>query len=486
MAKRLSLLDRSFWLTETTDNPKHVACLQILTKPEGAADDYCQQLANKLRQHDQGVAPYNQRVIAFGHIALRFKAVTSLNMEYHVKFHQVEDIKDKVALHNFTAKLHEPMLDRDKPLWQLHIIEAPDSQEFAIYFKIHHMYGDGASLITWLQAAYPKSADEEFIPFWAKPRESKPRVAQNPFAVAVKALWLSLVTVVNLGIITFFLLLKILRINPVYMPIPFAGTKTMLTGQVTAGRVVATTHLDFTEVKKLAIQLRASVNEVFLCCFDIGVHKFLKDHGQQFGRPLITQMPINLRRPGEAAGGNKIAILPVQLAYGQKDPYRRLRQIIENHSIVKKVARRINPAALTAYTIVIQGFALVFEALKLSDLHRPIGNILISNVPGPRQDLYFGGSRVNNFYPISVLTPGGGVNITLLTYRDKAEIGLVCSDRKIKSLEPLASYFQEAFELLSDSVNNPELTTDDLGELARFGSQCVIEDEFQDNKVNVA
>ena len=486
MAKKLSLFDRSFWLTETADNPKHVACLQLLTKPSDAPSDYCQQLVDKLRTHDEGVSPYNKRVVAYKRFPLGFKDVKQLNMNYHVNFHQVDTIDDKVQLHAFTAKLHEPLLDRDKPLWQIHIIEAADSNRFAIYLKIHHMYGDGASLIKWLQAAYPKSADEEFIPFWAKPRESKPRPKQNPVAVYLTSAWHFLLTIVNFGVILFFLILKLLRINPVYMPVPFSGTKTMLTGQVTSGRVVATQSLEFTGVKELAIQLRASVNEIFLCCFDIGIHKFLKDHGQQFERPLITQMPINLRRTDEPAGGNKIAILPVQLAYGQKDPYRRLRQIIENHSIVKRVAQRINPAALSGYTIIIQGLALLFETLRLSDLHRPIGNILISNVPGPQQTLYFGGSTIDSFYPISVLTSGGGVNITLLTYNDKAEIGLVCCDKKIKSLEPLATYFQEAFDLLVDSVNNPDLTTDDLGELARYETQCVIEEEFQNNKINAA
>ncbi|MBO9489039.1 DUF1298 domain-containing protein [Endozoicomonas sp. G2_1] len=486
MAKGLSLLDRAFWLTENAQNPKHVASLQFLSKPDGAKDDYCSQLVTHLKQHNQGFKPYNQRVVSFLNLAIGFRPVDSLDMDYHVKYHQVDDLKDKTAIHNFVAKLHEPMLDRDKPLWQVHIIESPNSDEYAMYLKIHHIYGDGASLITWLQAAYPKAADKQFVPFWAQSRRSKPRAKKNPIASLIKGLWSLVVTFVHLGVILFFILLKILRINPLYMPIPFSGTKTMLTGQVTKGRVVATTSLDFQAVKALSLKLRASVNEVFLCCFDIGIHKFLKDHGQQFERALITQMPINLRRPGDAVGGNKIAILPVKLGYGQKDPYIRLRQIIENHSIVKKVARKVSPAALSTYTILIQGFALIFEVLRLSDLHRPIGNILISNVPGPRDTLYFGESQLKSFYPISTLTAGGGVNITLLTYNNKAEIGLVCSDRKIASLEPLAGYFKEAFDLLSDSVDNPDLTTDDLGELAKLLPQPIIEEEFQTEKVNVA
>ena len=253
----------------------------------------------------------------------------------------------------------------------------------------------------------------------------------------------------------------------------------MLTGQVSSGRVVATTSINFNEIKSLSSRLRASVNEVLLCCFDIGIHKFLKDHGQQFERPLITQMPINMRKPNDPPGGNKIAIVPVQLAYGKKDPYLRLRQIVENHRIVKGVAKRVYPAAFSYYTLVIQGMALIFESLKLSNLHRPIGNILISNVPGPKQTMYFKDSRLDGVYPISTLTPGGGVNITLMTYQDRADIGIVCCDKEIESLEPLAVYFQEAFELLQQCVDNPALTIDDLGEIGQEELKSVLEDHIK-------
>ncbi len=81
--------------------------------------------------------------------------------------------------------------------------------------------------------------------------------------------------------------MKILRVNPHYMPIPFTGTKTVLTGQVKAGRAVATMDLDFKRVKALARRTRSTANEVLLCAFDIGVHKLLQDHGQVFKKRAL-------------------------------------------------------------------------------------------------------------------------------------------------------------------------------------------------------
>ncbi|MDP7592574.1 MAG: wax ester/triacylglycerol synthase family O-acyltransferase [Litorilituus sp.] len=478
MAKSLSFLDRSFWLTETKNNPKHVACLQFLTKPDNAAQDYCTKLISELKEHKQGFYPFDQRVISFMRIAIGFKKVKELDMDYHVQHHKIDDVTDQVALHKFTAKLHEPMLDRRKPLWQIHVIEGGNSQEYVIFFTIHHVYGDGASLVKWFQESYQDKPSENFLPAWAIKRQYKPRLKKNPFTSFFLKLWHFVISIFDIAFIFFRLLLKLLRIYPVYMPIPFSGTKTMLTGQVTSGRVVATTSIDFSAIKTLSLRMRASANEILLCCFDIAVHKFLKDHDHVFDRPLITQMPINMRKPTDPVGGNKIAIVPVQLAYGKKDPYLRLRQIIENHRIVKGVAKRVYPAAFSYYTILIQGMALIFESLRLSALFKPLGNILISNVPGPKKTKYFRDSRLNGMHPISTLTPGGGVNITLLTYQNKADIGLVCCDKEIKSLEPLAEHFQEAFALLSQSVDNPNLTIDDLAEMAKTPHKSVLDEQF--------
>jgi WS/DGAT/MGAT family acyltransferase len=478
MSKRLSFLDRALWLTENKHNPKHVAGFHLMTMPDDADQSYCTNLVADAKKHTQAFAPFDCRVVSFSRIALSLKKVESLDMDYHVKHHKIADISDMHALHKFAAKLHEPMLDRDKPLWQMHIIEGEKGKQFAIYFTIHHIYGDGASLVKWFQESYQNEPSSDFVPAWATKRKKHIRPKKNAFVSFFANVWHFIIAVFDIAIILLRLLLKLLRIYPVYMPIPFSGTKTVLTGQVTSGRVIATTDISFEEIKALSRRLRASANEVILCCFDIGIHKFLTDHGQEFDRPLYTQMPINMRRPNDPVGGNKIAIVPVQLAHGKKDPYLRLRQIIENHRIVKGVAKRVYPTAFSYYTVLIQGMAMIFEMLNISALFKPLGNILISNVPGPKQTLYFKDSRLDALYPISTITPGGGVNITFLTYNDTANIGLVCCDKDIKELEPMAEYFKEAFELLKQCIDDPSLTTDDLGEIAKTPPKSILEDHF--------
>ncbi len=465
MTKKLTFLDKAFWITETNNNPKHVASLQILELPENASENYLTDFVKELKEFSKGLSPFNSVVSSFLGYPLKLKPIDKLDMDYHVKYHQVDNVDDRVSLHKLVAKLHEPRLDGDKPLWQYHIIEGKQGKDFAIFIKIHHMYGDGATLVRWFQISYSaEKKTEGFIPIWEMDHSRKGKKKKNIFKRFFIGFWNFIIATKDILWIFFRVLLKLIRVNRIYMPVPFTGTKTMLTGQVKPGRVVSTTDICFDRIQDLAKRLRATVNEILLCCFDIGVHQFLKEHGQTFDKALFTNMPINMRRPGDQSSGNKIAIVPVELAHGENDPYIRLRQIIENHRIVKRTARKSHPAAFSYYTVFIQSVSLIYEWLHLSDVVKPIANILISNIPGPKEVRYLKDAKLKAVYPISTITPGGGVNITLLTYGSMANIGIVCCDRDIKSLEPMAQYFNEAFDLLEDCIDNTELTVYDMGE----------------------
>lgn len=466
MSKTLSFLDKSFWITESDENPKHVACLQLLALPEGAdKKSYVPNLFKEIKSYTRATSPFSCTVKTFLGYPIGFKPVKTLNMDYHVQIHRVANVQNREALDAFVARLHASRLDPDKPLWQYHFIFDETSDTFAIYARVHHMYGDGTTLVRWFQSGYVSHSSEgKFTPIWAVKRLRNKKRDPVSLVKRLVGVGYALKAVFDLFVIFLRIFMKILRVNPHYMPVPFTGTKTMLTGQVKAGRAVATVDLDFKRVKSLARRTRSTANEVLLCAFDIGVHKLLKDHGQVFKKALFTNMPINLRKPGEKTTGNKIAIVPVKLAHGENDPYLRLRQIVVNHRIVKHAAQHARPSAFSSYTIAIQSLALVFEWLRLSNVVKPIANILISNVPGPKDTRYLKDAKLLACYPISTMTPGGGVNITFMTYADTANVGLVCCNKNIESLQPLALYVKEAFDMLEASVDNPRLNIDDIGE----------------------
>lgn len=476
MGRSLSFLDKSFWLAESDASPKHVGCVQILEMPEQAcASEYVRALYEEVKSHTKITPPFNCKVKTLLGYPLGLQPVKHMDMDYHVQFHITENIQDRRQLDKLTETLHASRLDPEKPLWQFIFLHDNTSRQFVIYARVHHLYGDGATLVRWFQAGYTAGpAEQGFTPVWALKRLRHRRKHLVRWRDRLFAVWQGLKTSWQFFIIMLRLLMKLVRINTHYMPLPFSGTQTPLTGQVRAGRAVTTTDIDFAEIKALARRTRASANEILLCVFDIAVHRFLNDHGQRFTRPLYTNMPVNLRKPGEKTTGNKIAIVPVELAHGERDPYVRLRQIIVNHRIVKHAAQKATPGAFKAYTITIQAVSLVFEWLHLSDFVKPIANILISNLPGPKETRYLKDSKLLACYPVSTMTPGGGVNITLMTYNGTANVGIVCCNRHVKDISPLAGYVHEALAILARSLDEPGVGIEDIGEQIESYPRSVI------------
>jgi diacylglycerol O-acyltransferase len=155
VSKKITFLDKTFWITESEANPKHVAGLQLLELPKEAPTDYVEQLFAELRGFDKALSPFNCKVSCFLGFPIKLTPVEQLNMDYHVQMHEFDDINNKPELHKFIAQLHEPWLDRDKPLWQYHLIKDKDkeNQGFAIYIKVLHIYGDGATLCAGFKIA---------------------------------------------------------------------------------------------------------------------------------------------------------------------------------------------------------------------------------------------------------------------------------------------------------------------------------------------
>lgn len=459
----VSFIDKTFWLTESEANPKHVGSMQIMQMPENSGSDYVDQLTLRLKQFGIGHSPYDCVVKTRLGYPLKLETVPELNMDYHVQLHIVDDVTDKQKIQDFVANLHETLLERDKPLWQCHLIKDNRSDTYIAYYKVHHIYGDGATLVRRFQSSYTAKADlPNFKPFWATQKQQSRRPQLNCKTNMFTGITNSIRSIFDIAHISTRLMLKILMLNGNYMPVPFSADKSVLTGQVSKGRVFSTVDLDFERIKSLGKKLRVSANEILLCSFDMALQRFLVDHNHTSTNSLYVNMPIDLRKNGDESHGNKIAIVPVKLAQGDLDPFMRLRQIADNHRVVKDAVKSSNGNSFSYYTLMIQSVALGFELMKLSNLVKPIANSLISNVPGPSTSLYLAESKVLASYPLSTITPGGGVNITIITYAGVANIGMVCCDERVTSLEPLSKYFLSAFDLLERCIDEPNLSIKEM------------------------
>ncbi len=113
------------------------------------------------------------------------------------------------------------------------------------------------------------------------------------------------------------------------------------------------------------------------------------------------------------------------------------------------------------YTLVVQVLAQLGDSLGLADRLPPLGNLVISNVPGPRHALYLRGARMTGIYPISTVAPGTVMNITVFSYAGKLLFGLVAGRDAIPDLQQLTAYISESMAELEQSLGLADTVTGD-------------------------
>lgn len=454
----LSLLDLAFFVAESAASPKHVAGLLICKRPPKSSANFAKKLYQEFLTFTDVLPPFN-RVIQFSFAAMpRWQECASVNLEEHVFYHKLPSKKNsRRELYQFVADLHTPLLDRSRPLWEIHVVDGLGAGRFALYEKIHHAYADGVTMARWTAEGMATSDDLlDLKPIWSFKHGSGGHKPKRLEQEMVHSTWSKLagtgMRFLGIGRLATMLLLESIKLTKNAIALPFVANKdTPLTGQVTAGRQFATTNVSMERVDRIRKSTRSTLNHVALTCLDGALHRYLLDQGVKLQKPITIQMPVNLRQEGEKTDGNKIGIVQVQLSQPTDDPYVRLRNIGVSLRNVRNMIDSVVPEAIESYTLITGLLAQIAETLKLSERIAPMGNTLVSNVPGPKEHLYIKGARMEEMHPISTLPPSNLLNITLFSYAGDLYFGLIATD-ELPNLDRLAEYVLQAFAELEESV----------------------------------
>ncbi len=465
---KLSLLDLGFFIAETEASPKHVAGLLICQPPAKSGGTFAKNLYRDYLTFTDVKPPFNS-VINFSLSAMpHWEDAPLVDLNQHVFYHKLPKGKnDRKALYDFVSALHVPMLDRSRPLWEVHVIDGiadepglPKSQgRFALYQKMHHAYADGITMARWTAEGLSESPDDmEITPVWTLKHGGhgvkRKQAAQDMMKSVLKEVTGTSLRFLGIGRLAAMLLLESVKLTKNAIALPFVSSaKTPLTGQVTPGRQFTAVGVSLERVNRIRERTRSTINHVALTCLDGALRRYLSDQGVHLRRPITIQMPVNLRRDGEKTAGNKIGIIQVELSPPTDDPYVRLRNIGYSLRNVRTMIDSVAPEAIESYTIITGLVAQIAEMLKLSNTLPPMGNTLVSNVPGPKSHMYLRGARMEEMHPISTLPPSNLLNITLFSYAGDLFFGLIATD-ELPNLQLLGDYVQEAFTELENSVKD--------------------------------
>ncbi len=458
---RLSLLDLAFFIAENEASPKHVGGIHLHQIPKGGGANFAKQLYEEFLEHTDVQPPFDQ-VINFVSSGLMpsWATAESVDLGEHVFFHKLKaGANDREALYALAAQLHEPMLDRSRPLWEVHVIGGLWDRQFAIYYKMHHAVADGITMTRWGVESLRGSADDlDVTPVWTfdHTRRSshgrKKRLDQAVAGTVWKQLTANSKRAVGIGRLTAMLALEAVKLTKNAIALPFmASGSTPFTGNATPGRQFASAAVPMARIDAIRKVARATLNHVALTCLDGAMHRYLADEGIELDRPITIQMPVNLRREGEKGSGNKIGIILVDLSPPTDDAYVRLRNVGYSLRNVRAMIDSVAPEAVETYTILTGLLGQIAGMFKLADVVTPLGNTLVSNVPGPAERLYLKGAELREMHPMSTMPATHLMNITLFSYAGTLYFGLIATDA-LPNLGRLAAYVDEEITALEKAV----------------------------------
>ncbi|WP_368680659.1 wax ester/triacylglycerol synthase family O-acyltransferase (plasmid) [Rhodococcus opacus] len=461
----MSPTDSLFLLGESREHPMHVGGLAVFTPPDGAdAADVRAMFEDALTSGE--VAPLFRRrarrsVTTLGQWG--WDTADQVDVGHHVRRDALPRPGGTKELLTLVSRLHATLLDRSRPLWEVHLIEGLADGRYAVYTKIHHALADGASAMAMLRRSMSEDADRRGMPAPWQPsatavrRASSPSLSiPNPLALPGHALRAARGVAGEVaGLVPAIAGTVDKARHSRGGPLSWTAPHTVLNVPIGGARHFTARSWPLERIRLLAKLADATINDIVLALSAGALRRFLDELGALPTDPLIAMVPVNLRGdadPGADPGGNRVGILMCNLATHLPDPAHRLETIRSCMREGKAALRSMSQAQVLALS------ALGAAPLGLELLagrrgpQRPPFNVVISNVAGPRTPLYWNGARLDALYPLSIPVTGQGLNITATSSDDQLVFGLTGCRAAVGDLNPMLDHLHTELDALEQVV----------------------------------
>jgi diacylglycerol O-acyltransferase / wax synthase len=464
---RLSALDASFLYGETPESPMHVAGLAIFG-PVPADTDIFAMFRNHLKSRLH-LVPFFERKLALAQIQLDHPVWVhddNLDLDYHFRHTSLPKPGTREQLETLVARLHMILLDRARPLWQYYVIEGLEGGGFAVYIKMHHAGIDGGAGMAALPIIFGTSPDPERTPLPSPPAKASraPEIFElisDSYAKFFNQQREFYESWPDLGKAIAKVGQRVTEdlANPSRM-LPLAP-KTLFNVSLSSQRSFGTCTISLRDVKAVAKLTKSKINDVVMTISAGALRRYLELRKALPEGPLIAAVPVSLRKAGNADMNNQVTAMLCNLATDIADPIRRLEAIVASSTDAKKRLEDIRDVIPTDLTwlgapIIITGMARLMGQAKLAEQLPAIVNVLISNVPGPKDPLYCAGATMVNYFPVSIPSNGSVLNITVQSYLDNLDFGLISCRAAVPDIEKLVEFLVDEFDRLRKAAGGPE------------------------------
>ncbi|KAA1191862.1 wax ester/triacylglycerol synthase family O-acyltransferase [Pseudohalioglobus sediminis] len=466
--RRMPVNDAFFLMLESRRTPMHVGGLNLFTLPKDVDDaSFLGKIGDILRYDGELRRPFGEK-LKTGPLGIAgnvyWEDDEELDMEYHVRHSALPKPGRYRELFSLVSRLHGSLLDRSRPLWEMHLIEGLQNRQFATYFKAHHCAIDGVGAMHLMMSMYSTNARNkvklsplsyEAYQAYKQQIEAGKQANIRPRNEEVRAI--SDVLREQLGG-TVNVARAVQDMASVWMgrntgvSVPFHKVpRSALSTQLTGARRFVAQSWDFARVRAVGKAFGGTLNDAVMAMCAGALRKQLQAQRALPKHSLKAMAPVSLRAAGDIDSANAIGMVCVDLATNLRDPARRMRTIKESMDAAKAQLEQLTPREIQIYTGISQAPMLFTQLLGLGSRF-PAFSTVISNVPGPREKRYWNGARLDGMYPVSIPFDGAAVNFTLVSNFDKLDFGIIACRRSVPHVQNLIEHMEEALVELEDAA----------------------------------
>lgn len=469
--QQLSGLDATFLFLETAEMPMHVGAVHVFELPAG----YRGRFATALRKHVAArlpIAPVLRRRLWWMPLNLANPAWVDAepDLRVHVVEHRLAGAGPGGAgmaeLEAAVSALHTQRLDRERPLWKMHVFEglAPGAnglRRVGLYTQLHHAAVDGQAAVALANALLDTTPQPRAIEARPARRGRVFRLEMTEMLRGVLGNQAQKVADIVRRLPATVGTLKDAATSAVSASELLTGRKgsgnlslaprTPLNVSVTAARAYATVSLPLPEVRRLGLAFDATVNDLVLMVCSTALRRHFGKQRTLPRKSLVAAVPITLRAKGDTSADNQASMSLVSLGTHIADARKRLEHIKAASASMKSTMGRLKGILPTDYPSLgvpwlIEAATALYGKARVADRIPQVANLVISNVPGPALPLYMAGARMLTNYPTSIVVHGLALNITVQSYDQSLDFGLMADAQALPDVRELADAIRIAFD----------------------------------------
>ena len=390
------------------------------------------------------------------------------NLDFHIRRVALPAPGDHKALCEFMSSAYAYQLDRSRPLWKCWVVEGLEGGKVATVTMLHHAYVDGVGASYGLEQLYRDSPDyvQESVPPWTA----------RPTPSWGKKLWLGIVDWPEAVLKNLPKVVAGLRqrkaLEKQYAsegrpphPSPGMMQQTPINAVLNYGRTFVCDTMAIADFKKVSKGLGVTINDVFLCCAAGAIRQlFLDGHYNPDNSPLIAATPFAGARPEGMEGlGNFVSMDYCWLHTDIEDPLQRLHASHKAANEMKEHLRKSTEMNADFSAIMKVMPPWVGKALgwwlreKKKGSLSLFANVALSNVPGPRKQLYSGKYKLDNWFSTGQIVDGTCLNMTMWSYCQNVNLCILADKKVLPDGWKLYGYFTRELATLVSLV--PESNT---------------------------